>query len=72
MRIATNKLETDFNCPHCGTPLKVEDSEDFMDSYGAMSRDEDFFAECPSCEHEFKFHVTWQPTYLYDPVEVTV
>ena len=70
MRIATDKLETDFSCPHCGMPLKVDDSEDFMDSYGEMARDEDHFSECPSCGHEFKFHVTWQPTYLYDPVEV--
>lgn len=70
--VEPSERNADFNCPHCGAPLKVDDSDDFMDSYKPepMVREEDFYAECPSCEHGFKFHVTWEPTYPYDPVEV--
>lgn len=60
----------DFKCPHCGTPLKVEDPDDFCAVYGLMEREEEHTAECPSCERLFTFHVVWQPSYPYEPKAV--
>lgn len=60
----------DFDCPHCGTPLNVEDPDDFYWLEGPMEREEIHLADCPVCEKGFEFHVTWEPTYPYTPKAV--
>lgn len=60
----------DFKCPHCGASLNVDDPDDLLQPWDKPGRDEDFWAVCPSCDGEFIFHVTWEPTYPYEPKKV--
>ena len=60
----------DFRCPHCGATLNVDDPDDFYWNDGPMEREETHRADCPVCEKEFEFRVTWEPTYPYTPKAV--